>query len=304
MKNRYLYLNIILLVVTPLSLYTAEPQRALPNDGKLAVYNYHENQFSEINYRDGKGYIRDGLTQINQIFRSHGDGSVHPIDTRLIELVDHIQDHFGAETVELISGYRSPVYNKTLRDEGRKVASESLHLKGIAADIHLDEIRDEELYGYARSLKLGGVGFYPKNAFVHVDLGEVCTWKDVASARRVLLGTQNNPNPSWSAVTDKDIYEKGTDLKVELTNNDYSSQKISPNVWIEHFRKGEWGDEKKIEAERGKEKLKPSEKTSLNWKIPDDSPFGKFRLTIFTSKDPAIPPVYSNEFYIKLPQTQ
>ena len=47
---------------------------------------------------------------------------------------------------------------------------------GKATDIHMPGIALENLHLAALSMKAGGVGFYPKDGFVHVDTGRVRTW--------------------------------------------------------------------------------------------------------------------------------
>ena len=49
-------------------------------------------------------------------------------------------------------------------------------MEGQAIDIRIPGITSEQLRSAARSLKLGGVGFYPDLKFVHVDVGRVRYW--------------------------------------------------------------------------------------------------------------------------------
>lgn len=93
------------------------------------------------------------MERINRFMRSRTDEEVRPMDPNLIRLLDHIQDHFKADTVEVICGYRSPAFNKSLKDAGRNVAENSAHMTGIAADIHLDEIPEDKLAKYVWGLK-------------------------------------------------------------------------------------------------------------------------------------------------------
>jgi uncharacterized protein YcbK (DUF882 family) len=47
---------------------------------------------------------------------------------------------------------------------------------GKAIDIRVPGVKLDHLRGAARSLKLGGVGYYPSSNFVHVDTGRVRFW--------------------------------------------------------------------------------------------------------------------------------
>jgi uncharacterized protein YcbK (DUF882 family) len=80
------------------------------------------------------------------------------------------------EPFQIISGYRSAATNETLRLRSSGVASASLHLSGRAIDIRLTDVTLERLRDAARSLRLGGVGYYPRSDFVHVDTGRVRAW--------------------------------------------------------------------------------------------------------------------------------
>lgn len=275
--------------------------KKLANDGRIALFNYHEKDFLEITYRDGNKYNPDAIQKIEHVMRSRGDGKTHKIDIRLIELLDHLQDHFEAETVEIISGFRSPGYNSYLIENGRGAASESLHTKGKACDIHLDEVSEKKLYEYLKSLKIGGVGFYPLFAFVHADVGPHRVWEGAKPKERQLIGTENNPNAAWTAVTDRNVYSPGYEISVNITNNDYGVLKFSKNVWYERFRKGDWRERKNLLKKKKTIRLKVGDCTSFTWSIPADQGLGKYRLVFFTSKDFNIPPVYSNEFYIRKP---
>ena len=77
----------------------------------------------------------------------------------------------------MISGYRDPQTNERLRKtRGGGVAKRSLHMEGQAIDVRLPGVPLAELRDAAISLKAGGVGYYPKDQFIHVDTGRVRTW--------------------------------------------------------------------------------------------------------------------------------
>ena len=77
----------------------------------------------------------------------------------------------------MISGYRCPATNSLLRNtRGGGVAQHSLHMEGKAIDVRLPGVPLAELRDAALSLRAGGVGFYPREQFVHVDTGRVRSW--------------------------------------------------------------------------------------------------------------------------------
>ena len=50
------------------------------------------------------------------------------------------------------------------------------HMEGRAIDVRMPGVPLQDLRDAALSLKLGGVGFYPRDQFVHVDTGRVRSW--------------------------------------------------------------------------------------------------------------------------------
>ena len=50
-------------------------------------------------------------------------------------------------------------------------------MTGRAIDIRLPGVRPSELYQAALTMKAGGVGYYPRSGFVHLDTGPVRTWR-------------------------------------------------------------------------------------------------------------------------------
>ena len=76
----------------------------------------------------------------------------------------------------MISGYRSPKTNAMLREETKGVATHSYHMKGMAIDVRIPGVRLAALRDTARAAAHGGVGYYPKSDFVHIDVGPVRHW--------------------------------------------------------------------------------------------------------------------------------
>ncbi|OGQ21907.1 MAG: hypothetical protein A3I05_00545 [Deltaproteobacteria bacterium RIFCSPLOWO2_02_FULL_44_10] len=146
-------------------------------DGHLPVYNVHTKEHVDLVYRDAEGkYQNEALAQIDTLFACPFQQERTTISLRLIELLDHLQDHFGAQEIDFISGYRSPEYNAKLKNRNSRVAKYSMHLHGRAADIRLRGTNSRTLRNYAISLKAGGVGYYGRTQFVHVDTGPVRSW--------------------------------------------------------------------------------------------------------------------------------
>ncbi len=98
-------------------------------------------------------------------------------DTRLAGVLAASAMRFRASRVEVVSGYRSPKYNLMLRKKGRQVARESQHVQGTAVDFRVYGVATEALREFVRSLRVGGVGYYPRTRFIHADTGKVRYWQ-------------------------------------------------------------------------------------------------------------------------------
>ena len=79
-------------------------------------------------------------------------------------------------TYQVISGYRSPKTNAMLNSKSNGVAKRSLHMQGRAIDIRLPGVELKHLRQAALNLKAGGVGYYPRSNFIHVDTGRTRFW--------------------------------------------------------------------------------------------------------------------------------
>jgi uncharacterized protein YcbK (DUF882 family) len=124
-------------------------------------------------------YVPDALADIDQALRDYRTDEVYPITTKLLDLLYFLGRSLDTDCrFELTSGYRSPETNAMLHELDSGVASNSLHMKGQAADITLPGRPLRNLYEAALAMRLGGVGYYPDpdDDFVHVDVGRVRRW--------------------------------------------------------------------------------------------------------------------------------
>jgi len=168
------------------------PRFYFSGDGVLDLYNAHFDEHLRVRYRDGDGhYDPAALAQLQHLFRSRTDGKSGPISLRLIELIDFIQDRYRPSKLTLVSGYRSPEFNQTLRGEGHRVAQASLHTEGLAADLQPAGLNLRHLWMQLRALQLGGVGLYQSDGFIHVDTGAPRFWEPATSGVEKNLSAEN-----------------------------------------------------------------------------------------------------------------
>ena len=113
----------------------------------------------------------------NPFLRDHYTNQAAQMDARLIDVLTQTAQHFSAARIEVVSGYRSPKFNLMLRKKGREVARSSQHTEGHAVDFRIRGVPTKTLLRYVRSLKVGGVGYYPQSQFVHSDTGPIRFWK-------------------------------------------------------------------------------------------------------------------------------
>jgi uncharacterized protein YcbK (DUF882 family) len=118
---------------------------------------------------------------VNRFLRDFRSGEIHPIDPRLLDILYQLQILADrAATYEVISGYRSPQTNAALHRVSAGVAEHSLHMEGRAIDVRMTGFPTRRLRDLAMSLGVGGVGYYARSDFVHLDTGRVRSWGDQA----------------------------------------------------------------------------------------------------------------------------
>ncbi|MEQ1911768.1 MAG: YcbK family protein [Vicinamibacterales bacterium] len=143
----------------------------------LSFSHTHTGEKLDVAYFSGGTYLPDALSTVNHFLRDFRTGDVHEIDAELLDLLHNVHGMTeSSKPFQVISGYRSPKTNATLRQHSEGVAAGSLHMVGQAIDIRLADIPLPKLRSAALAVKRGGVGFYAASNFVHVDTGRVRTW--------------------------------------------------------------------------------------------------------------------------------
>ncbi len=143
----------------------------------LAFKHTHTGAKLDLVYAQGGEYLPEALSTIDGFLKDFRTGDVHPIDPALLDTLFRLADvfdHPGA--FHVISGFRSPRTNERLRKNSGGVAKRSYHMQGRAIDVRLSGARLADLNKAARSLREGGVGYYPRSDFIHLDTGPVRTW--------------------------------------------------------------------------------------------------------------------------------
>ncbi len=156
---------------------TPKPPHAL-REYRLRLHHTHTGEWIDVVYRRGDAYIPEALAQLSHHLRDHLSGESMDIGRGLFDLLADLTDLLGrpGETIDVVCGYRSKATNEWLRQHSPGVASQSLHMQGLAVDIRMPGVKTSALRDAALSLQQGGVGYYPDSDFVHVDVGPVRNW--------------------------------------------------------------------------------------------------------------------------------
>jgi uncharacterized protein YcbK (DUF882 family) len=113
---------------------------------------------------------------VDRFLRDHFTNKPAVMEPRLIDVLFAAAASFHSDVVDVVSGFRHPKYNLILRKKGHQVARDSQHTHGNAIDFYIPNVAPRALEAWARTQRLGGVGFYPESGFVHMDTGPIRYW--------------------------------------------------------------------------------------------------------------------------------
>jgi uncharacterized protein YcbK (DUF882 family) len=204
----------LLLLSAPL--WAAVPARPLDRyflsgDGIVSFDNEKTGQSVRIRYRLQDGTYPEAAAQrIDRLF-GIPSGSDEHISLRLVSLLDYIEDRYR-RPIDLLSGYRSPDYNQSLRARGRLAARASLHMEGMAADIDLGKDLAPRVFEVIKALDCCGIGYYHGES-VHVDTGPPRFWDETTSKVQTDISAHNK---RIMVRTDRDIYLPGETVTLRL----------------------------------------------------------------------------------------
>ncbi|NTU76339.1 MAG: DUF882 domain-containing protein [Alphaproteobacteria bacterium] len=130
-------------------------------------------------YHDGR-YDPSAMKAINRLFRDRKADETGEIDPELIDFLVDIRTRLclpPTVVFEILDGYRTQETNGQMREVNGRVAKESLHLHGWAVDFRVAGVNGNAMAEVAKTMQRGGVSYYPSDNHVHVDLGNIRTWK-------------------------------------------------------------------------------------------------------------------------------
>ncbi len=167
------------------ALVTGAPAQAAPLSGaplvggvrRIALHNINTNErFDGVYWADG-AYRADALKRLDVLLRDHRAKQVCRFDPRLFDALARVHQTLDSdEPFRVVCGFRSRRTNAMARRRSRGVAKESYHTRGMAVDVMLPDVELKAIAEVAKGLGAGGVGYYPRSGFVHIDVGPVRTW--------------------------------------------------------------------------------------------------------------------------------
>ena len=168
--------------ISPAAALSAVPQKAkIAKAGQskaLHFFNPHTGEKLDVSYFAKGRYSPAAMKDVSYLFRDHRTGSIKNIDPHLLDYLYgmSLKLETRSSPFHIVSGYRTPETNAILCRESGNVAKNSLHIQGKAVDIRLPDRKISAVRRVAVSLKKGGVGYYPSENFVHVDVGDIRCW--------------------------------------------------------------------------------------------------------------------------------
>jgi uncharacterized protein YcbK (DUF882 family) len=145
----------------------------------LELTNIHTGEVASVTFREGEEIDAPARAKLEHLLRDYRVNEPHAMDPALYLQLSNLARAAGCEPkYDVISGYRSPATNAHLHSTGHAVAEHSLHMEGRAIDVRLKGCPLSRLRELALAAKKGGVGYYPRSSFVHIDTGRVRSWEE------------------------------------------------------------------------------------------------------------------------------
>ena len=171
----------------------AEP--TLPTLRRLTLVNAHTSEVFTGPYRDASGPIAAAMEDLKLFLRDHYSGETIDYDIGVVDFLVSVMESVGATQATVLSAYRTPATNAMLARTTFGVADNSQHLYGRALDVSFPAKLLPDAVAAARAMKRGGVGWYPRSEFIHLDTGPVRNWDLGAEGLQDALTKWPAPTP-------------------------------------------------------------------------------------------------------------
>lgn len=144
----------------------------------IGLANINTGERLDTVYWQAGTYVDSAVTELNTIMRDWRSDEITDIDPALFDMLWMIGQALGQDPeFTMLCGYRSRSTNEMMIGSGRGgIARDSMHIQGRAIDIELPGCSAAQVRDAALALQAGGVGYYPRGNFVHLDTGQVRSW--------------------------------------------------------------------------------------------------------------------------------
>ena len=148
---------------------------------RLRMHHLHTGESIDVAYRRNDEELPGGMEMLDHFLRDHRTDEEADYPVEEFDLLHALMEklHKPNGLIEIVCGYRSEASNEYLRSLSAEtgVAEHSQHVLSKAIDIRVPGVSTAKLRDAALSLEMGGVGYYPRSGFVHVDVGPVRQWQ-------------------------------------------------------------------------------------------------------------------------------
>lgn len=140
------------------------------------VHAHTGERFKGVYFENG-AFVTAALASADWVLRDVTVDKSMMMSNELIDLLGRLKRRLGDKEIVVTSGYRSRATNEALRRVNRRAARRSLHIEGKAVDFYSPGVPARRLAELAVAEAKGGVGYYPRQRFIHVDVGPVRYWR-------------------------------------------------------------------------------------------------------------------------------
>jgi uncharacterized protein YcbK (DUF882 family) len=178
-----------LLLATGVCILLRNTAFARPSVGRrLNLKNAHTGETFDGPYRDAAGPLPSAVSDLAVFLRDFHVDQSGPVDIGMLDFLADVMTATNQSGATVLSAFRTRETNERLRATTFGVAEQSMHLFGRAIDVTFDRRLGGAMQA-ALAMKRGGVGWYPRSYFIHLDSGPTRNWElDGDDLDRLLAG--------------------------------------------------------------------------------------------------------------------
>jgi uncharacterized protein YcbK (DUF882 family) len=157
---------------------------------RLRLRHAHTGETFEGLFRDEIGPIPNAMIDLAIFLRDHRENLTGPVFVETLDFLADVLERTDQSRATILSAYRTKKTNAMLAARIFGVAEKSQHLAGRALDVTLDS-NLKPAASLARRMARGGVGWYPRSHFIHLDSGPIRNWTiDYSDGDRLLAAVR------------------------------------------------------------------------------------------------------------------